>query len=93
MLRCLHDQAFFTVIDGHGGRAAVDYVAENLGKNIVKALENIEDSKHGDNQLQQAIHGGYLVTDEGFLSKVSNSPGADNAFESFNHPFEKTKLF
>lgn len=66
-------QAFFTVIDGHGGRAAVDYVAENLGKNIVKALENIEDSKHGDNQLQQAIHGGYLVTDEGFLSKDVSS--------------------
>ena len=71
MLRCFHDQAFFTVIDRHGGRAAVDYVAENLGKNIVKALENIEEHKHSDNRIEQAILGGYLVTDEEFLRKVS----------------------
>ena len=59
------------MIDGHGGRAAVDYVAENLEKNIVKALENIEEHKHSDNRIEQAILGGYLVTDEEFLRKVS----------------------
>ena len=59
------------MIDGHGGRAAVDYVAENLGKNIVKALENIEEHKHSDNRIEQAILGGYLVIDEEFLRKVS----------------------
>ena len=59
------------MIDGHGGRAAVDYVAENLGKNIVKALKNIEEHKHSDNRIEQAILGDYLVTDEEFLRKVS----------------------
>ncbi|KAJ4827092.1 hypothetical protein Tsubulata_049106 [Turnera subulata] len=65
-------QAFFAVIDGHGGRAAADFVAENLGKNIVKALENVgkEDDDDGD-ELKQAIRGGYLVTDKEFLSQVS----------------------
>lgn len=58
------------MIDGHGGRAAADYVAENLGKNIVKALENIEDSKH----VEKAIQGGYIVTDKEFISKVGNHP-------------------
>ncbi|KAJ0085947.1 hypothetical protein Patl1_07724 [Pistacia atlantica] len=41
-------QAFFAVIDGHGGRAAADYVAENLGRNIVKELGN-DGEKNGVN--------------------------------------------
>ncbi|KAF5741944.1 hypothetical protein HS088_TW10G00952 [Tripterygium wilfordii] len=57
-------QAFFAVIDGHGGCAAVDYVSENLGKNILKALENV-----GEEDVNEAIRGGYLVTDSEFLSK------------------------
>jgi protein phosphatase 1L len=57
------------VIDGHGGRAAVDYVAENLGKNIVKGLQNV--GCKGDGQLEEAIRGGYLVTDKEFLSQVN----------------------
>ncbi|KAF8404346.1 hypothetical protein HHK36_009229 [Tetracentron sinense] len=59
-------QAFFAVFDGHGGRAAVDYVAENLGKNIIKA---IGDSGTTEDDLQQAIRGGYLTTDKEFLSQ------------------------
>lgn len=62
-------QAFFVVIDGHGGRAATDYVAKNLGKNIVKELAHI--AQEEDNQLEQAIRGGYLLTDKEFLSQVS----------------------
>jgi protein phosphatase 1L len=31
-------QAFYGVYDGHGGRAAVDFVADKLGKNVVAAL-------------------------------------------------------
>uniref|UniRef100_A0A5B7BWQ8 PPM-type phosphatase domain-containing protein n=1 Tax=Davidia involucrata TaxID=16924 RepID=A0A5B7BWQ8_DAVIN len=67
MLDILGDpnQAFFAVIDGHGGRAAADYVAENLGNNIVKALENSQE----DDQLESAIRRGYLLTDEDFLSQ------------------------
>ncbi|XP_022718390.1 probable protein phosphatase 2C 30 isoform X2 [Durio zibethinus] len=59
-------QAFFAVIDGHGGHAAADYVAENLGKNIVEALENVGDEI---GRLEQAIRRGYLVTDKEFLSQ------------------------
>lgn len=57
-------QAFFAVIDGHGGSAAADYVCGNLGKNIVKAVgQYVED----EDRLEQAIRRGYLVTDEEFL--------------------------
>ncbi|KAJ6696930.1 hypothetical protein OIU85_003304 [Salix viminalis] len=59
--------AFFAVIDGHGGRAAVDYVAENLGKNIVNGLQNVDCKVDG--RLEQAIRGGYLATDKEFLSQ------------------------
>ncbi|CAL5438952.1 unnamed protein product [Camellia sinensis] len=62
-------QAFFAVIDGHGGQAAADYVAENLGKNIVKALEFVGDE---EDQLEAAIHRGYLDTDKEFLSQGVN---------------------
>ncbi|KAL5571773.1 hypothetical protein UlMin_021370 [Ulmus minor] len=61
-------QAFFVVIDGHGGRAATDYVAENLGKNIVKAIQ--DDEEH---RLEEAIRGGYLVTDNEFLNQGVSS--------------------
>lgn len=61
-------QAFFAVIDGHGGRAAADYVAENLGRNIVKELGN---GGEKDVQLEDAIREGYRITDTEFLSKVN----------------------
>lgn len=54
------------MIDGHGGRAATEYAAENLGKNIVKKLENV---KREDEE--EAIRSGYLVTDQQFLSQVN----------------------
>uniref|UniRef100_A0A453HH08 protein-serine/threonine phosphatase n=1 Tax=Aegilops tauschii subsp. strangulata TaxID=200361 RepID=A0A453HH08_AEGTS len=31
-------QAFYGVYDGHGGRAAVDFVSDHLGKNVVAAV-------------------------------------------------------
>lgn len=64
---CMVLQAFFTVIDGHGGRAAADYVAENLGRNIVKELGNVGEE---GSQLEEAIRIGYQVTDREFLSQV-----------------------
>ncbi|GAB4845072.1 hypothetical protein Ancab_038478 [Ancistrocladus abbreviatus] len=60
-------QAFFAVIDGHGGHAAADYVAENLGKNIVKALEKVAEAD--DHGVEQAIFEGYSVTDKEFLAQ------------------------
>jgi hypothetical protein len=62
-------QALFAVIDGHGGHAAADYVAENLGRNIVKAIECVGE----EDRLEQAIRRGYLVTDKEFLSQVSTA--------------------
>lgn len=80
------------MIDGHGGRAAVEYAAENLGKNIVKALENIEDSRHGENEVEAAIRGGYKVTDEEFLSMVSNLPGSDTLLNVSTTLLKKIKF-
>ncbi|OWM67526.1 hypothetical protein CDL15_Pgr028389 [Punica granatum] len=62
-------QAFFAVIDGHGGRAAADYVAENLGSNILRAIESAGKDGASSYDLEQAIRGGYLDTDEEFLRK------------------------
>ncbi|GAB2271140.1 hypothetical protein Dimus_005987 [Dionaea muscipula] len=59
--------AFFAVIDGHGGHAAAEYVAEYLGKNIVKSLEKV--AKADVYGVEQAIHEGYSVTDEEFLAQ------------------------
>ncbi|XP_074280160.1 putative protein phosphatase 2C 53 [Silene latifolia] len=59
------NQAFFAVIDGHGGQEAANYVAENLGKNILKGLENIKkEDQHG---VEEAISEGYSQADEEFL--------------------------
>lgn len=55
------------MFDGHGGRAAVDFVKEKLGKNI---LASIEDSEKNENQLEIAVRKGYMITDEEFLSQV-----------------------
>lgn len=56
------------MIDGHGGCAAAEYVAENLGINIMKELQHVgEDQVH---HLEQAIRQGYSVTDKAFLSQV-----------------------
>ncbi|PON36147.1 Protein phosphatase [Parasponia andersonii] len=72
-------QAFFVVIDGHGGRAATDYVAKYLGNNIVKGLELV--TKDEDHKLEEAFRGGYLVTDKEFLSQgVSSGACAASVF-------------
>ncbi|THU69160.1 hypothetical protein C4D60_Mb08t11480 [Musa balbisiana] len=65
-----HLQAFFGVFDGHGGRAAVDFVSETLGKNILAALDEPEKE---DNQADTAIKAGYLTTDRDFLSQGVSS--------------------
>ncbi|KAI4389367.1 hypothetical protein MLD38_001598 [Melastoma candidum] len=66
-------KAFFSVIDGHGGRPAVNYVTAHLGKNIIREIENAERNMR-QTELEEdctkgAICDGYLATDKGFLSQ------------------------
>lgn len=61
-------QAFFVVIDGHGGRAAADFVAENLGRNIMNEIKLLGDG----NKIEAAVRRGYSVTDEQFLNQKVN---------------------
>jgi protein phosphatase 1L len=56
------------VYDGHGGRAAVDLIADKLGKNIVAALAAASLPEEGG--AMAAIRAGYLTTDSEFLSQV-----------------------
>ncbi|WOL01582.1 putative protein phosphatase 2C 74 [Canna indica] len=65
-------QAFFGVFDGHGGRAAVDFVSEKLGKNILSALDELSKTNQ-ENQTQLAIKAGYLTTDRDFLAQGVSS--------------------
>ncbi|KAJ4950278.1 hypothetical protein NE237_027110 [Protea cynaroides] len=65
-------QALFGVFDGHGGRAAVDYAVENLGKNIVVAIGEVGKAEE---ELEQAIRKSYLITDKAFL-KTGQCSGA-----------------
>ncbi|CAN6475502.1 unnamed protein product [Victoria cruziana] len=59
-------QAFFGVFDGHGGRGAVDFVTERLGRNILSAAK---DAPNGEDGFREAIRTGYLTTDKEFLSQ------------------------
>ncbi|KAI3972689.1 hypothetical protein MKX01_019347 [Papaver californicum] len=65
-------QAFFGVFDGHGGRAAMEYVVENLGKNIVAALGEVVQNGE-DGQLENVIKQGYSLTDKDFLRQDVSS--------------------
>ena len=55
------------VIDGHGGRAAADFVAENLGRNIMNEIQLLGND---GNRIEAAVRKGYSVTDEQFLNRV-----------------------
>ncbi|KAM0869595.1 hypothetical protein ACQ4PT_040576 [Festuca glaucescens] len=62
--------AFYGVYDGHGGRAAVDLIADKLGKNIVAALAATASSgAQLELDVMAAIRTGYLATDSEFLSQ------------------------
>ncbi|KAI0496188.1 hypothetical protein KFK09_022495 [Dendrobium nobile] len=65
-------QAFFGVFDGHGGRAAVDFVSQKLGNNIITAVEEVKE-RDEEGRLESAIKAGYLITDREFLSKGVSS--------------------
>lgn len=60
-------KAFFGVYDGHGGRKAADFVAENLHSHVFEMIKNCT----GSNAKEEAIKAGYLKTDEEFLKQDS----------------------
>jgi len=50
-------QGFFAIYDGHGGRAAVEFVAAHLHQNLLEEL------KKTDN-VEEAFKNAYLITDQ-----------------------------
>jgi protein phosphatase 1L len=64
-------QAFYGVYDGHGGRAAVDFVSEHLGKNVVSAVlaATEEASAKKEDAVSAAIRAAYLKTDSELLAQ------------------------
>ncbi|GAB4829255.1 hypothetical protein Ancab_018921 [Ancistrocladus abbreviatus] len=58
-------KGFFGVYDGHGGRKAAEFVAENLHVNIMHMLEKRASSV----AKEEAVKAGYLKTDEEFLKQ------------------------
>ncbi|KAK6922288.1 PPM-type phosphatase-like domain [Dillenia turbinata] len=65
------NKKYFGVFDGHGGRKAVEYAAENLHKNIFEKLENC----NGTTTKEEAVKAAYLKTDQDFL-KLGAGSGA-----------------
>ncbi|GAB2214309.1 hypothetical protein Droror1_Dr00018651 [Drosera rotundifolia] len=58
-------KGFYGVYDGHSGRLAADFAAENLHKNVMKMVEKC----CGDEDKIEAVKAGYLKTDEEFLKQ------------------------
>ncbi|KAM6562315.1 hypothetical protein CsatB_022313 [Cannabis sativa] len=63
---CLQDNPnkrfFFGVYDGHGGKKAAEFVAENLHNNVLEMMKNCDDKEEG-------VKAGYLKTDQDFLKQ------------------------
>ncbi|XP_078435826.1 putative protein phosphatase 2C 53 isoform X2 [Wolffia australiana] len=58
--------AFFGVYDGHGGAAAAEFAAENLGKHVMAEVgKTTEEEERG--RFENAVATGYLRTDDEFL--------------------------
>lgn len=49
--------------DGHGGKKAADFVADNLHNNILEMMEV-------HTEIEEAVKAGYLKTDQEFLKQV-----------------------
>ncbi|XP_062182966.1 probable protein phosphatase 2C 74 [Phragmites australis] len=76
--------AFYGVYDGHGGRAAVDFVSEGLGRNVVSAVLAAagaettrveEEASPEDDAVSAAIRGAYLKTDTELLTQQQGASG------------------
>ncbi|KDP26688.1 hypothetical protein JCGZ_17846 [Jatropha curcas] len=59
------NQGFFGVYDGHGGKKAAEYVADNLHTNILGMMSN----SAGNISKEDAVKAGYLKTDQEFLKQ------------------------
>uniref|UniRef100_A0A803PGY5 protein-serine/threonine phosphatase n=1 Tax=Cannabis sativa TaxID=3483 RepID=A0A803PGY5_CANSA len=63
---CLQDNPnkrfFFGVYDGHGGKKAAEFVAENLHNNVLEMMKNCDEKEEG-------VKAGYLKTDQDFLKQ------------------------
>jgi len=63
------------VFDGHGGRAAVDFVSERLSKNVVSAVvgaagtETRREASSEEDAVSAAIKAAYLATDSELLTQ------------------------
>ncbi|KAL6983780.1 protein-serine,threonine phosphatase [Sarracenia purpurea var. burkii] len=68
-------KSFFGVYDGHGGRKAAEFVAENLHANIFKMLETCT----GNSGKEEAVKAGYLRTDQDFLKQFFAEGGVAEA--------------
>ena len=63
------------MFDGHGGRAAVDFVSERLSKNVVSAVvaaagtEARREASSEEDAVSAAIKAAYLATDSELLTQ------------------------
>ncbi|KAL5552787.1 hypothetical protein UlMin_040188 [Ulmus minor] len=57
---------FFGVFDGHGGKKAAEFAAENLHANIVEMMKNCTEK-------EAAVREGYMKTDQEFLKQGLSS--------------------
>jgi protein phosphatase 1L len=64
-------QALFGVFDGHGGKNAAEFAAENMPKFLAEEFKKV----NGGGEIEGAVKRGYLKTDEEFL-KRDESGGA-----------------
>lgn len=72
-------RGIFSVFDGHGGREAADYAADNLHDNILREINRVESSLDLDEfteQVKAAMIEGFLATDQDFLSLGDLQGGA-----------------
>ncbi|XP_066337763.1 probable protein phosphatase 2C 74 [Miscanthus floridulus] len=74
--------AFYGVFDGHGGRAAVDFVSERLSKNVVSAVlaaagttETRGEASSEEDAVSAAIRTAYLATDSELLTQHQDASG------------------
>ncbi|CAM0144661.1 unnamed protein product [Urochloa decumbens] len=64
--------ACYGVFDGHGGRAAVDFVSQRLGQNVVSAVLAAAEEHDA---VSEAIRAAYLATDDELLSQPQGLSG------------------
>ncbi|KAK2636589.1 hypothetical protein Ddye_031381 [Dipteronia dyeriana] len=64
-LQANSNKSFFGVYDGHGGKMAAEFVAENLHTNVFEMMKNCK----GEKEKEAAVKAGYMKTDQEFLKQ------------------------